>query len=167
MKKRIIVTAAITACLALCVAVWPQAEKVKETPLPSESPTVSAPQPTLPEPEKLVLTVATEEEIVEAPEAEPAPEAISEETATPVSVIENHAETERESSPPAQSEPIQTQPTQPEPEPTPEPELESNKSSLENMVYVEGFGWIESQGPNHVEYAEDMYENGKKIGIMG
>ena len=35
------------------------------------------------------------------------------------------------------------------------------------MVYVEGFGWIESQGPNHVEYAEDMYENGNKIGIMG
>ena len=34
------------------------------------------------------------------------------------------------------------------------------------MVYVEGFGWIESQGPNHAEYAEDMYENGNKIGIM-
>lgn len=28
MKKRIIVTAAITACLALCAAVWPQAETV-------------------------------------------------------------------------------------------------------------------------------------------
>ena len=38
---------------------------------------------------------------------------------------------------------------------------------LGDMVYVEGFGWIESQGPNHVEYAEDMYENGNKIGIMG
>ena len=35
------------------------------------------------------------------------------------------------------------------------------------MVYVPGFGWIESQGPNHVEYAEDMYENSNKIGIMG
>lgn len=35
------------------------------------------------------------------------------------------------------------------------------------MVYVEGFGWIENQGPNHVEYAEDMYENGNKVGIMG
>lgn len=34
-------------------------------------------------------------------------------------------------------------------------------------VYVPGFGWIESQGPNHAEYAEDMYENGNKIGIMG
>lgn len=32
------------------------------------------------------------------------------------------------------------------------------------MVYVPGFGWLKSQGPNH---AEDMYENGNKIGIMG
>ena len=47
---------------------------------------------------------------------------------------------------------------QQEPEPAPAPD---------NMVYVPGFGWVESQGPNHAEYAEDMYENGNKIGIMG
>lgn len=35
-----------------------------------------------------------------------------------------------------------------------------------DMVYVPGFGWIESQGPNQVEYAGDMYENGTKIGSM-
>lgn len=167
MKKKIIIAATFTACLALCAALWPQNEAVKETPTPNETTVVTAPQPSLPEPEKLVLTVTTEKEIIEDPEAEPAPEAISEETAIPVSVIENQTEAERESPPPAQSEPIQTQPTQSEPELTPEPELESNKSSSENMVYVEGFGWIESQGPNHVEYAEDMYENGNKIGIMG
>ena len=32
MKKRIIIAAAITACLALCAAMWPQAETVGETP---------------------------------------------------------------------------------------------------------------------------------------
>ncbi len=53
----------------------------------------------------------------------------------------------------------------PEPEPIPEPEV--TDSSSENMVYVPGFGWIESQGPNQATYAEDMYENGNKIGIMG
>ena len=37
MKKRIIVTAAITACLALCAAVWPQAETVEKTPATSET----------------------------------------------------------------------------------------------------------------------------------
>lgn len=60
MKKRIIVTAAITACLALCAAVWPQTEKVEKTPTPSETTAVIAPQPTLPEAEKPVLPVVTE-----------------------------------------------------------------------------------------------------------
>ena len=55
---------------------------------------------------------------------------------------------------------IATQPEVPE-----IPEIEEVVS--DNMVYVPGFGWIESQGPNHMEYAEDMYENGNKIGIMG
>ena len=44
MKKRIIVTAAITACLALCAAVWPQAETVEKTPAPSETTAVTTPR---------------------------------------------------------------------------------------------------------------------------
>ena len=47
------------------------------------------------------------------------------------------------------------------------PEPIANDNELADMVYVPGFGWIRSEGPNHVEYAEDMYENGNKIGIMG
>lgn len=31
MKKRIIIAVAFTACLALCAAVWPQAERVGKT----------------------------------------------------------------------------------------------------------------------------------------
>lgn len=45
MKKRIIVTAAITACLGLCAAVWPQAETVGEPPASPQTPAVSAPEP--------------------------------------------------------------------------------------------------------------------------
>ena len=60
MKKRTIIAAAITACLALCAAMWPQAETVGETPTPSETTAVIAPQPTLPEAEKPVLPVVTE-----------------------------------------------------------------------------------------------------------
>ena len=165
MKKKIIATAAITTCLALCAAVWPQAETVGETPIPSERPAVTAPQPTIPEPDEVVLTATTEKEMVEIPEAEPVPEVTSEEPTTPAPEIEKQAEAVQESIPPTQPEPIQAQSTQPEPEPTPEPEVSENSS--EDMVYVEGFGWIESQGPNQVEYAEDMYENGNKIGSMG
>ena len=165
MKKEIIATAAIAACIALCAAVWPQSEMVKKTPKPSEMPAVTAPQPKIPEPEELVLTVTTEEEKVEVPEAESAPETTYNEPVTPAQEIEKQAEAERESSQLVQSELLQAQPT--EPELTPEPEPEANDSSSADMVYVEGFGWIESQGPNQVEYAEDMFENGNKIGNMG
>lgn len=52
------------------------------------------------------------------------------------------------------------------PQQEPEPASASHESTSDNMVYVPGFGWIESQGPNHAEYAEDMYENDNKIRIM-
>ena len=58
---------------------------------------------------------------------------------------------------------------EPAPEPTPEPAEEQTTDTTQSgdMVYVPGFGWIESQGPNQVDYAEDMYENGNKNGDMG
>ena len=73
--------------------------------------------------------------------------------------------TEQKSAPPTQTDPTPVQPAQPEPKSAPEPI--ANDNELADMVYVPGFGWIRSEGPNHVEYAEDMYENGNKIGIMG
>lgn len=165
MKKRIIITAAITACLALCAAVWPQAETVEKTPAPSETTAVTTPRPTLPEAEKPVLPVVTEKKESEMPEAESAPEVATEELPIPVPEIEDEAETEQEYVPPTQTDSIPVQPTQPEPKSAPEPI--SNDNELADMVYVPGFGWIQSEGPNHVECAEDMYENGNKIGIMG
>ena len=57
MKKRITVTVAITACFALCAAVWPQTEMVKETPVLDETTTVSAPKATVEELKTEVETV--------------------------------------------------------------------------------------------------------------
>ncbi len=34
------------------------------------------------------------------------------------------------------------------------------------MVYVPGFGWLESQGEGTVIYDDMMYENGNKVGSM-
>ena len=163
MKNRIIIAAAFTACLALCAAVWPQTEKVGETPMLSETVAVTTPQPTLPEAEKPVLPVVTEKKESEMPEAESAPEVATEELPIPVPEIEDEAETEQKSAPPTQTDPTLVQPAQPESAPEPK----ANDNELADMVYVPGFGWIQSEGPNHVEYAEDMYENGNKIGIMG
>ena len=165
MKKRIIVTAAITACLALCAAVWPQAETVEKTPAPSETTAVTTPRPTLPETEELVLPAITEKQESGMPEAESAPEVAAKELPTPAPEIEDEAEAEQESAPPTHTDLTPVQPAQPEPKSAPGPI--ANDNELADMVYVPGFGWIQSEGPNHVEYAEDMYENGNKIGIMG
>ncbi len=145
MKKRIIIAAVFTACLALCAAVWPQTEKVEKTPTPSETTAVTTPRPTLLEPEELILPAITEKQESEMLEDEPV--------------------TEQKSAFPIQTDPAPVQPTQPESKSAPEPIVNDNE--LEDMVYVPGFGWIRSEGPNHVEYAEDIYENGNKIGIMG
>lgn len=163
MKNRIIIAAAITACLALCAAVWPQTEKVEKTPAPSETAAVTAPQPTLQEAEKPVLPVVTEKKKTEMLEAESEPEVTAEEMSAPTPEIEKQFEAEQKSAPPMQTEPAPVYPTQSESAPEPI----ANDNELADMVYVPGFGWIQSEGPNHVEYAEDMYENGNKIGTMG
>ena len=152
MKKRII-TAAVAACLALWAAVWPQDEPAGETPTPTTPAAVIATQPEVPE------IPGTEEVILPKEEKTEAilPELVEEADIVPVP---SPAQT-----PPASEVPVpleqDAEPRQ-EPEPAPAPD-----SAPDNMVYVPGFGWIESLGPNHVEYAEDMYENGNKIGSMG
>ena len=163
MKRRFIVTTAFTACLALCAAVWPQTEKVGKTPAPSETANVTTPRPTLPEPEELILPAITGKKESEMSETKSAQETTTEELPVPAPEIEDEPMAEQKSAPPMQTEPAPVHPTQSESAPEPI----ANDNELADIVYVPGFGWIESQGPNQVEYAEDMYENGNKIGIMG
>ena len=165
MKKRIIIAAVFTACLALCAAVWPQTEKVEKPPAPSETANVTTPRPTLPEPEELILPAITGKKESEMSGTKSAQETTTEELPVPAPEIEDEPMAEQKSAPPMQTDPTPVQPAQPEPKSAPEPI--ANDNELADMVYVPGFGWIESQGPNQVEYAEDMYENGNKIGIMG
>ena len=162
MKNRIIIAAVFTACLALCAAVWPQAETIEETPALPETPAVSAPEAT-------VMEIKTEAETALSSEKEKAAIPQSEQTQETV--------TEPESAP------AETPAVQPAPEPVPVPEVSYGlspkqaaeppvaKTTIEppsgDVVYVPGFGWIQSEGPNHAEYAADMYENGNKIGSMG
>lgn len=162
MKNRIIIAAIFTACLALCAAVWPQAETIEETPALPQTTTVIVPEAT-------VVELKTEAETALAPEKEKA--------AIPQSEQTHEAVTEPKSAP------TETPAVQPAPEPVPAPEVSYGlapeqaaeppvaKTTIEppsgDVVYVPGFGWIQSEGPNHVEYAEDMYENGNKIGTMG
>ena len=153
MKKRIITVAAFAACLALCAAVWPQNEPAGETPALPTPAAVIATQPEVPEIPKTEEVVSPEEEKSKAP----LPELVEE---ADIALEPSPAQTPPASEVPVPPKQDVTPPQQPEPAPAPD-------SAPDNMVYVPGFGWIESQGPNHAEYAEDMYENGNKIGIMG
>lgn len=162
MKKFIMMTV-ITACLALCAAVWPQVEVVEKTPTPAPTPAVSAPEPPVSERKtKVEAAPQPEKEKAEIPKQEPCHEVISEPEIAPTEPV-TAPEPVLESMP----EPIPAPEITPAPEATPEPTPTAIDSHPGDMVYVPGFGWLESQGPNHVEYAEDMYENGNKIGIMG
>mgnify|MGYP000139118978 CR=1 FL=1 len=128
--KKCIVTAVITACLALCAAVWPQPDTREERPTPIPTHAVTAP--------KTDAVTTAEKKNTETPRAEPDEEL----GAVPV-------------------------PTPAEPTPaveTPQPTIELQPG---DEVYIPGFGWVPYEGPNHREYAADMYENGNKIGSMG
>ena len=154
MKKRIITAAAFAACLALCAAVWPQNQSAGET-------------PALPTP---AAVIATQPEVPEIPEIEEVKSSEEEKARETLPELVEEADIVPEPSP-AQTPPVSEVPVLPEqdaiPQQEPEPNQASTDSAPDNMVYVPGFGWVESQGPNHAEYAEDMYENGNKIGSMG
>ena len=149
MKKRIIIAAVFTACLALCAAVWPQAETVGgKTPELPQTPAVSAPEPIVAE-----VKLETEPDLPTEKEkaATPQPEPVEELGAVPV---------------PAPAEPTSVaEIPQLETElPAPQPTIELQPG---DEVYIPGFDWVPYEGPNHREYAADMYENGNKIGSMG
>ena len=157
MKKRIIVAATFTTCLALCAAVWPQAETVEETPAPNETTIVSTPEPIVAEVKlETEIDLPPEKEKAVTPQPEPPHETTNEPEPAPV-----EASAAPNARPMSESEHA--------PEPTPVPASVQAITDLQpgDMVYVEGFGWLEYQGPNHCEYGADIYENGNKIGIMG
>lgn len=52
-------------------------------------------------------------------------------------------------------------------EPEPDPGQPQAGDTSGNQIYVPGFGWVENHGGGGSgTVAEDMYENGNKIGIM-
>ena len=153
MKKRI-VTAVITACLALCAAVWPHGNAVEETPVPAAETAVSAKEATVAEIEEPATLAEKEKGTIrrqEAPrEEQPEPE---------IGPIEMPVASELQPS----TGQAPTKNSAPEPTPSQPPkELQPGEK-----VYVAGFGWVEYEGPNYCEDGTDIYENGNKIGITG
>ena len=153
MKKLIIVTM-IAACVALCAAVWPHGNAVEETPVPAAETAVSAKEATVAEIEEPATLAEKEKRTIPQQEAhqEEQPEPETESIETPA---DSELQPSAEQMTGKNSVPEQTL-SQPSKELQPGDE-----------VYIPGFGWVPYEGPNHREYAADMYENGNKIGSMG
>ena len=160
--KKFIMATVIAACIALCAAVWPQSKASEETPVQPSTPAVCATEATVAELKTEVETTPpTEKEKEASPQTEVPQEVPTESEPAP---IEMPAAPQVQPAP----EPKATSEATPKPVPDPTRKLPTAQPMQSgDMVYVEGFGWIESQGPNRVEYAADMYENGNKIGSMG
>ena len=151
--KKFIMAPMIAACIALCAAVWPQSEPVEETPSLLTPPAVTAAQPKVPEVPEIEESIIPKEEKADATQPEPVDEAAPAPEPIPAQAApssELQAIPEQNATPPQETEPAPASPD----------------STPDNMVYVPGFGWLENQGPNHRDYAADMYENGNKIGSM-
>lgn len=147
---------AIILCTLLCIGLGNQSdEEAKPTPAPTFTPpqfkVCEVPMPEIEIPE----TEVEVEVIITTPT--PAPALVPVEAPTPIQV----------STPTPESTPTPV----PTPAPTSAPMLESAPATQRpmqkgDMVYVPGFGWLESQGEGTVIHAENMYENGNKVGIM-
>lgn len=155
--KKLMIAVVITTCLALCVAVWLQGEVVEETPQPTREIAVNTQEtPVVAPKEKTEALPQTEKENTEPQQPELPQETVPEPEATPTATpVVSEVQTTPEPTPTSKpvSEPTQTQ-TVVDPQPG-------------DMVYVPGFGWLESQGEGTVIHDDMMYENGDKVGIMG
>lgn len=158
MRKYIMVIV-IAVCLALCAAVWPQGDAVEESPQPTQEIAVNTPEvPATALEERVEVLPQTEKGNTEPRQPEPSMETVPEPEATPTAT-------------PAAPE-VKVQPVPgPSLTSTPVSEPASTQTAIDpqsgDMVYVPGFGWLESQGEGTVIHDNMMYENGNKVGIMG
>lgn len=158
MKKRIIATV-ITVCLVLCAVMWPQSEAAgEEASGPKRVPVMNVPKEAAMRFKKPIAVpmFQTEKETPEYPQSELPMETVSEPEPVP---------TETPIVPEVQSTPEPSPTSKPEPEPTPVQTATAPQAG--DMVYVPGFGWLESQGDGTVIYDDMMFENGNKVGSMG
>ncbi|NSW92104.1 MAG: hypothetical protein HPY74_15780 [Firmicutes bacterium] len=145
--KNIITGMVIIGCAALCAAVWPRSAGEGKVPIEPMKTAVNAEMEAGPEETQQILLSAVT----------PVPENETEET---------EITAEKETQKPPQSQAVQ--PVKPAPSSS-EPHMgDVRVVDGEKQVYILGFGWLKDEGGENVgTVAEDMYENGNKIGVMG
>lgn len=104
------------------------------------------------EPETASSVESGKQEIQEEPE-----KTEDEKPEEPPALTED-ADTTKPDTPPEYEEPEETKP--------PADDTPKTGDTKDGMVYVEGFGWLPDEGAGSGTNADDMYENGNKVGIM-
>ena len=162
MKKRKIVAGTVLAASALCWAFWGGTAKVDAVPAATTERAASAPCAPQAQPAEPINNIDITEPVTESEMIPVAGSVASPAQETPTDIP---------TSTPAE-EAIAEQPAAiPEPAPAEEPPMqptaETSQATQGDMIYVPGFGWLQSEGPGKWSVSENMYENGNKVGLMG
>jgi len=92
-------------------------------------------------------------------ELQPEPEKTEEEKPEEPPALKENADITKPSKPPTYEEPKA---------PAPVKDTPSHGATKDGMIYIDGFGWIPNKGGGGSgSTADDMYENGNKVGAMG
>ena len=172
MQTRRILTGTAIAAVALCWAICGGTATVDTVPAPAAESAVSAPcapqtQPSEPSSNIIIAEPVTQPETIPVTGSAPSPAQNCPQT-TPVVIAEPQPTEETNEEPPT----VVPESTTEEESITEPPEKCAPTSVAEvqpqnGMVYVPGFGYLQSEGPGEWSISENMYENGNKVGIMG
>ena len=159
MKNRRIIAGTVLAAGALCWALGGGTAKVDTVPTAAAESAVSAPCAPQTQPTKPSNNIDMPEPVTESETIPVAGSVASPAQETPTDIP---------TSTPAE-EAIAEQPAAiPEPAPAEGPTIQSTaEAPQDSMVYVPGFGWLQSEGAGEWSVSENMYENGNKVGSMG
>ena len=162
MKNRRIIAGTVLTATALCWALWGGTAKVDTVPAATTERAVSAPCAPQMEQNKPINNIDIPEPVMESETIPVAGSVASPVQETPMVIpLSTPAE-----------EAIAEQPAAiPEPAPAEEPITKSPAEETlqphDGMIYVPGFGYLQSEGPGEWSVSENMYENGNEVGSMG
>ena len=169
MKKRKILTGITLAAVALCWAICGGTATVDTVPAPAAESAVSAPcaPQTRPSSNNIITEPVTQPETVPVAGSVVSPVQDCPQTTLTTIPVPTPAEETNEEPPTVVPESTTEEESITEPSEKCAPTSVAEVQPQNGMVYVPGFGYLQSEGPGEWSVSESMYENGNKVGIMG
>ena len=167
MKKRSILAGTVIAAVALCWALGGSTATVDTVPTPAAESAVSAPcaPQTRPSSNNIITEPVTQPETAPVTGSVASPAQDCSQT-TPVTIPEPQpTEETNEESPAVVPESTSEEKSITEPPEKCAPTSAAEVQPQNGMVYVPGFGYLQSEGPGEWSVSEGMYENGVSVGL--